>query len=435
MSILDIISKKRQGLELTEAEIRYFIRHLVSDEAKDYQTAAWLMAVAIQGMTITETTHLTLAMAESGDTLVPESAGTGLVVDKHSTGGVGDKTTITLAPLAASLGLPVAKVSGRGLGFSGGTVDKLESIEGWSGNLSGDQFQRQLQEVGCVVSGQSHNLVPADRILYHLRDVTGTVTSLPLVVSSIMSKKIATGAPAILLDVKTGSGAFCRTVAEARELGRIMVAIGRNLGRDVQAWITQMDQPLGHNVGNALEVREAIATLQGAGPPDFTALISAMAAHMLLMGRRVSCQAAAERQVAEALQQGRGLAVLRAMVAWQGGNPAWIDNPDLLPQAPVQIPAVAPVQGYIQRMHTDEIGLAVLDLGAGRTHKEDVIDPAVGLVMHRKTGTWVEKGDAICTVHARTDKAAQIAGDRIVRATEIGAAPVAALPIILEKLA
>ncbi len=434
MSIVEIITKKRHGRELTESEIRYFIDQLVAGEVRDYQASAWLMAVAIQGMTMAETTHLTLAMAESGDTLASGDTAAGIAVDKHSTGGVGDKTTITLAPLVASLGLPVAKVSGRGLGFSGGTVDKLESIEGWSGDLSAEQFQRQLREIGCVISGQSNNLVPADRILYHLRDVTGTVASVPLGVSSIMSKKIATGSQAILLDIKTGSGAFCRTLEEARELGQIMVAIGRNLGRDIQAWITQMDQPLGNNVGNALEVREAIATLQGNGPADFTALISAMAAHMLRMGKKASTHEEADSQVKTAIREGQGITVLRTMVEWQGGNGEWIDNPDLLPKAPIQETVAASVEGYVQRMHTHEIGSAVLNLGAGRVRKEDTIDPAVGLVMHCKTGRRVAKGEALFTVHARTEEDARTAGHRIARAIEIGAEAVPELPMILEKL-
>ena len=436
MTIVDIIIRKREGRALTEDQIRRFVQSLVAGEVRDYQAAAWLMAVAIQGMNTEETAQLTMAMAESGDMLSPSARlpGSHRVVDKHSTGGVGDKTSLVVGPLVAACGQPFGKMSGRGLGFSGGTVDKLESISGWRGDLTTEEFYAQLRAIGLVICGQSADLAPADRILYALRDVTGTVESLPLAVSSIMSKKVAGGAEAVLLDVKTGSGTFCRTREEAQALASAMVAIGTGVGRDVQAWITQMDQPLGRAVGNALEVREAMDTLRGNGPADFTELTTSMAAQLLVMGGAAASQAAARRQVEQGVTSGAALAKFRALIEAQAGDPACIDDPDRLPQAPIQEPFRAPRDGYVQAMQTDAIGGLAVALGAGRVSKDDAIDLAVGLVFHRKTGQAVAQGEAICTVHARSRDEAQAACRKLARAVDIGSDPVPELPVILERL-
>lgn len=339
-----------------------------------------------------------------------------------------------VGPLVAANGLPFGKMSGRGLGFTGGTLDKLESIEGWSCDLTNQEFYAQLRSIGLVICGQTANLAPADRILYALRNDTATVESLPLTVSSIMSKKIVGGAQAILLDVKTGSGTFCRTPAAARTLGQAMVAVGRLLGRQMEAWSTQMNQPLGCKVGNSLEVQEAVATLQGHGPADFTELATRMAGRLLVMGGQATSMEDGLQQVGNAIREGHALACLRTFVEAQGGNPACIDQPECLPQAPVQMVFAASEPGWIQQMHTDQIGRIALALGAGRVRKGDDIDPAVGLDFHCKTGARVETGDPICTIHARTDRTAEDARQALAAAIRIGPHQTEALAVILERI-
>jgi pyrimidine-nucleoside phosphorylase len=388
MNPVDIITKKRDGGELTRPELDYFIQGATHGAIPDYQTAAWLMAVYFRGMTDPETTDLTLAMAASGDQLDLHDVLPGaMIVDKHSSGGVGDKTTLAVGPIAAACGLPVGKMSGRGLSFSGGTIDKLESIAGWTAELSEAHFRRQLQEVGLVIAAQTANLAPADKLLYALRDVTGTVPSLPLIAASIMSKKLAAGADAIVLDVKCGRGAFMETLPDAQALARQMVAIGRLAGRKVTALITQMAQPLGLAVGNALEVQEAIATLHGQGPVDFQELVEAVAGEMLLIAGAADDLAAARAQVSEVIADGRAFAKFRAFVAAQGGDAQrWWISPERLPAAPVQVAVPAPAGGYVHAIDARAVGLVTVDLGGGRLKKGDPVDPAVGVMLQAKSG-------------------------------------------------
>ncbi|HUF38355.1 MAG TPA: thymidine phosphorylase [Anaerolineales bacterium] len=399
MRTVDIIEKKRDGLELTKAEIEYFIDGFTRGEIPDYQAAAWAMAVLLKGMTAHETTDLTLAMVASGETL-DLSGVVDFAVDKHSTGGVGDKTSLVVAPLVSACGLPVGKMSGRGLGYSGGTLDKLESIPGYRCDLTTSEFLKQLKETGIVLTGQSAELAPADGKLYALRDVTGTVPSIPLIASSVMSKKIAAGAQAIVLDVKAGSGAFMATLEDARELAGLMVAIGELAGRETVALLSQMDQPLGHAVGNALEVREAIATLNGGGPADFREHCLAVAERMLVLGKQVPDLPAARELAEAALTDGRALRRFKDLAAAQGGDTAPIDDPDLLPTARRIETVAAPRGGYLERIDARTIGEAAVALGAGRAKKGDPIDLAVGFEIPHKVGDRVEKGVPLFTVHA-----------------------------------
>lgn len=413
---VDIIAKKRDGGELSAAEIEFFIQGYTKNEIPDYQAAAWCMAVLLQGMTHAETTELTLAMARSGRQLDLSDVAP-LVADKHSTGGVGDKVTLALGPLVAAAGQPVGKMSGRGLGFSGGTLDKLEAIPGWRGDLSETQFKRQLREVGLVVAGQTDDIAPADKKLYALRDVTATVSSLPLIAASVMSKKLAAGANVILLDVKVGAGAFMQTLAEATALAEIMVAIGRRAGRILSARITDMNQPLGRAVGNALETQEAIATLRGEGPPDFTALILEEAGHLLALCGRAADDAAGKQLAEKALTSGAALAKFAQFVAAQGGDPAVTEHPArLLPQAPVCHTLRAPRSGFVAATNARIFGETAVILGGGRARKEDTIDHSVGVVLHAKIGDAVQAGDPLCTIHARTEAEAAGAAARLLAA-------------------
>ena len=402
MRAVDIIAKKRDGGTLTAKELDWFIQSYTRGDLPDYQAAAWLMAVYLRGMSHDETVALTLSIARSGDTLDLGDIAP-VVVDKHSTGGVGDKTTLMVAPLVAATGLPVGKMSGRGLGFSGGTLDKLESIAGYRVDLTTKEFLTQLRDHGIVVSGQSADLAPADGKLYALRDVTATVGSLPLIAASIMSKKIAAGADAIVPDVKVGRGAFMKTEADARALAEIMVEIGQGAGRQVTAVLSDMNQPLGYAVGNALEVREAIDALQGQGPPDFVEHCMAVGAQMLVLGGQAADTEEARQALQEILESRRAWNKFREWIGAQGGDLSLVDAPARLPRARLIKTVTAPRGGYVAGVDAMEIGLTAVSLGAGRAKKGDAIDPAVGIVLAAKVGDAVEKGASLFTLHANDE--------------------------------
>ncbi len=422
MRAVDLIIAKRNGSAHSRADLAALIGGMLDGSVPDYQMAAWLMAVCWRGMTSAETADLTAVMVESGRRLDLRAAAP-FVVDKHSTGGVGDKTTLVVAPLVAAAGVPVGKMSGRGLGFSGGTIDKLESIPGFRVTLSDAEFLAGVREVGLVVAAQTADLAPADGRLYSLRDVTGTVESLPLIAASIMSKKLAAGANAIVLDVKVGKGAFMKTEAAARELAQAMVAIGAAAGLGVRAVLSSMDQPLGYAIGNALEVREAIQTLRGAGPSDLRDLAFALGTPLLLMAGKAADAAAAQAQLQAALDSGAALAKLRAFVAYQGGDPTCIDQPEQFPSAPVIVPLPAPHAGYVATIDAEALGYAAVTLGAGRTVKTDAIDPAVGFVLRRKIGDAVQAGAPLLDIHARTAEQAAAVADRLVAAFTLSVDP------------
>lgn len=402
MRMVDIIEKKRDGQELTTAEINFFIEGYTKGEIPDYQASALAMAIYFQDMNDRERADLTRAMVESGDT-IDLSAIDGVKVDKHSTGGVGDTTTLVLAPLVASLGVPVAKMSGRGLGHTGGTIDKLESIAGFHVELTREQFIDLVNRDKVAIIGQSGNLTPADKKLYALRDVTGTVNSIPLIASSIMSKKIAAGADAIVLDVKTGDGAFMKTQEDAEELAHAMVRIGNHVGRKTIAIISDMSQPLGFAIGNALEVKEAIETLQGKGPKDLTELVLTLGSQMVILAGKAKTSEEAKEMLLDAIHSGKALAKFKEFLANQGGDASIVDDLTKLPQAKYKIELPAKQSGYISRMVADEIGVASMILGAGRATKEDVIDLAVGLVLHKKVGNKVEEGESILTIYSNRE--------------------------------
>jgi pyrimidine-nucleoside phosphorylase len=399
MRAVDVITKKRDGAELSSAEIEYFVHGYTEGIITDYQAAAWCMAVFLRGMTAREATDLTLNMAYSGKVLDLSSVAP-CVADKHSTGGVGDKTTLVVAPLVASQGVPVGKMSGRGLSFSGGTIDKLESIPGYVVELSESQFLRQLAEHGIVVAGQSADLAPADGKLYALRDVTATVESPPLIASSIMSKKIAAGADVIVLDVKVGSGAFLRTETEAVQLANLMIAIGQGADRRVAAVVADMNQPLGRAIGNALEVKEAIEVLQGGGPDDLRAHCLTVGGLMLVLANGAPALAEARQCLAQALDRGDAWRKFLEWITAQGGDPAVLEEPARLPSAPVVEDLPSPRDGYIVEINAHEMGMASALLGAGREKKGDPIDPAVGIVLHLKVGAAVRRGEHLLTIHA-----------------------------------
>ena len=398
MRMYDIILKKRANLPLTDKEIRFVIDGYVKGEIPDYQVSALLMTIVFNGMNARELGTLTLAMAQSGN-MVDLSKIDGITVDKHSTGGVGDKTTLIIAPLVAACGGKVAKMSGRGLGHTGGTIDKMESIPNLKVSLEQDAFINQVNKIGLAVIGQSEGLAPADKKLYALRDVTGTVDSIPLIASSVMSKKLASGAQAILLDVKVGSGAFMKNIENARELAKAMVEIGKENGRSVKAILTNMDRPLGHAIGNALEIREVIDTLKGHGPEDLTHECIIMAAHMLVLSHICDYETALSR-VQEALDSGAALERLRMMIDAQGSDSQVIDDESLLAIGKFTYEVTAPQDGYITHMNTEQCGIASVMLGAGRIIKDGPIDYSAGIVMHKKTGDAVRMGERIATLYA-----------------------------------
>lgn len=395
MRMVDIIVNKREGKENTQAEIDFLINGYVSGSIPDYQISAWLMATFFQGMTDKEASYLTKAMLYSGD-IIDLSMIDGVKVDKHSTGGVGDKTTLVLGPLVASLGVKLAKLSGRGLGHTGGTLDKMESIDGMSIDLSEEAFIKQVQDINIAVAGQTKKIVPADKLLYALRDVTGTVPSKPLIASSIMSKKLASGADVICLDVKIGDGAFMKTLEDAKDLSKIMVAIGKSMGKSVTAFITDMDQPLGMTIGNRLEVLEAINTLKGEGPDDLETLCVNIAGYMLYYANKAKTVEEATKLAKEQLDNGKALAKFYEFVEAQGGS-----IPDLEHFIEVKeiLPYKAKKSGYIKQIKALNIGLASMKLGGGRETKDDDIDPNVGIVLHKKVGAYVEKGETLCDIY------------------------------------
>ena len=436
MRATDIIEKKRDGGELTAEEIRWFVEGYTRDEIPDYQAAALLMAIFIRGMSQRETYDLTLAMADSGDRL-DLSPVIGYAVDKHSTGGVGDKVSLVVLPLVAAAGIPVAKMSGRGLGFSGGTIDKLESIAGYRVQLSDEEFMQQVRDHGIVLCSQTKSLAPADGKLYALRDVTGTVPSLPLIASSIMSKKLAAGANAIVLDVKVGRGAFMKNVDEARELARIMVEIGKSAGRQMVALLSDMNQPLGRAVGNALEVREAIETLRGGGPADLREHCLVVGGHMVRLGRRDTSAGALDAAMAELvdlLDNGGGFAKFRELVSAQGGNVTMVDDPDRLPRARLIEDMPAASEGFVVEVDALAVARASLELGAGRARKSDPIDPAVGVIVHRKVGDCVAAGDVLFTIHANDEARLERARQALRGAVRFSEQPPQPLPVFYDTL-
>ena len=429
MRTIDLILKKRDGEELSNSEIEWFVQNFTSGNIPDYQIAAMSMAIFFRGMTARETTDLTIAMANSGDTLDLSDLIPGVVVDKHSTGGVGDKTTLVLAPIVSACGVVVAKISGRGLGHGGGTLDKLEAIPGLQIQLTSDQFRTQIKETGIVVAGQSASLAPADGKLYKIRDVTGTVASNALIASSIMSKKFAAGAQAIVLDVKTGNGAFMTTLKDARELAELMVAIGRNSGRKTVAVISDMNQPLGYAVGNALEVREAIETLQYDGPPDLREHCLKMAGHMLHLSGKVDSVSAGSELASKTLKDGTAFQELLKMVSAQGGDTNYIDNPEKLDKAKIISTVKSPQGGFLSRMDAINIGKAAVMLGAGRERKNDPIDLAVGIVVHQKVGSRINTGDPLFTIHANNPETTNPATEEALAGIDITMEKSPALPL------
>ncbi len=407
MRMVDLIEKKRDGKELSTEEINFIIEGYTQGDIPDYQVSAFAMAVFFQDMNDRERADLTMAMVHSGDT-IDLSAIEGVKVDKHSTGGVGDTTTLVLAPLVAALDVPVAKMSGRGLGHTGGTVDKLEAVEGFHVEITNEEFVKLVNEHKIAVIGQSGNLTPADKKLYALRDVTATVNSIPMIASSIMSKKIAAGADAIVLDVKTGAGAFMKTLEGSKDLAHAMVSIGNNVGRRTMAVISDMSQPLGAAIGNALEVQEAIDTLKGQGPKDLEDLCLALGSQMVFLAGKASSLEDAEAKLREVIANGKALDKFRDFLANQGGDASVVDHPERLPQAAYKIEVPAPRSGVVSEIIADEIGVAAMWLGAGRATKESEIDLAVGLMLNKKVGETVEAGESLVTIHANSEDVANV---------------------------
>ena len=407
MRMVDLIEKKRDGYELSTEEIHFVISGYTEGTIPDYQMSALTMAIVFRGMTEQECADLTMAMVESGDQ-IDLSKIEGIKVDKHSTGGVGDTTTLVLGPLVAAAGVPVAKMSGRGLGHTGGTIDKLESVKGFHVEIDNDEFIELVNKNKLAVIGQSGNLTPADKKLYALRDVTATVESIPLIASSIMSKKIAAGADAIVLDVKTGAGAFMKTLDDSRELAHAMVRIGNNVGRRTMAVISDMSQPLGFAIGNALEVKEAIDTLKGEGPADLTELCLTLGSHMVYLGGRAGSLAEARERLENAIKDGSALEKLKIFLSSQGGDASIVDHPENLPQAKYIFELEAKEDGYIAEITADEVGTAAMLLGAGRATKDSVIDLAVGLILRKKIGDQVKKGESLCTIHSNFENVNEV---------------------------
>jgi pyrimidine-nucleoside phosphorylase len=424
----ELIERKRDGHELPAGELREFVLGYARGDLPDYQMAAFLMAVYFKGLSSAETLALTDAMIASGDTIDLGAALGRKCVDKHSTGGVGDKTSIAVGPVVAACGVPFGKMSGRGLGHTGGTIDKLEAIPGYRTELTTDEFVAQVREIGIAIIGQSADLVPADKLLYALRDVTATVDNVSLIAASIMSKKLAGGADAIVLDVKVGDGAFMKTLEDARTLAEAMIELGRRAGREVVCLLTDMDQPLGRAVGNALELREAMDTIRGEGPPDFTELVLSSVAHLLALSDLGVDEAQGRRRAEQAVSDGSALAAYERWIRAQGGDPA----EDALPRAPVMREVVAPRGGFVRSLGAIRIGVAALHLGAGRQAKDDEIDHAVGILCLKKRGDAVEPGEPLAEIHARDDAAADEAAETMLAAYDLGDEAPRARPIVLD---
>lgn len=426
MRMVDLIEKKRDGLELTTEEIQFVIKGYTDGSIPDYQVSALTMAIFFRGMTESERADLTMAMVESGDQ-IDLSKIEGIKVDKHSTGGVGDTTTLVLGPLVAAVGVPVAKMSGRGLGHTGGTIDKLESVEGFHVEIENDEFIKLVNQNKIAVIGQSGNLTPADKKLYALRDVTATVDSIPLIASSIMSKKIAAGADAIVLDVKTGAGAFMKTLDDSRELAKAMVRIGNNVGRNTMAVISDMSQPLGYAIGNALEVKEAIDTLKGEGPEDLTELCLTLGSHMVFLAKKANSLKEAREKLENVIKDGSALDTFKVFLSSQGGDASVVDDPQKLPQAKYTFELEAKQDGYVSEIAADEIGTAAMLLGAGRATKESEIDLAVGLMLRKKIGDQVQKGESLVTIYSNFENVEEVRNmlyENIAMSTEKVPAPV-----------
>jgi len=430
MRMVDIIIKKKEGIKLSKEEIEFFVKGITDGSIPDYQASALLMAICLKGMDDEETLNLTLAMASSGDTVdlsqIPK-----VKVDKHSTGGVGDKTTLILGPMVAALGVPIAKMSGRGLGHTGGTIDKLESIPGFNTQLTQEEFIRIVKDIGLAVAGQTGNLVPADKKLYALRDVTGTVDSIPLIASSIMSKKLAAGADAIVLDVKAGSGAFMKTAEDARKLAKAMVEIGKGAKRKTVAVITDMNRPLGNAVGNALEVREAIEVLSGHGPDDITTVCITLAAKMLELAGMGDFEKCAQL-AGGTIRDGSALMKFKQMIKAQHGNEKVADDPDLLPSAKYTVEYKAASKGYISAIISDKLGVASMLLGAGRATKEDSVDPSAGITLLKKTGDMVEAGEPIMILHANSQSLFKESVNQLEQAVVISSEKPPETPLIID---
>lgn len=407
MRMVDVIDHKRNGSDLTKEEISAFVEGYTNGEIPDYQASALLMAIYFNGMTDEEQANLTMQMLNSGDRLdlsdIP-----GIKVDKHSTGGVGDKTSIPLAPMVAALGIPVPMISGRGLGHTGGTLDKLEAIPGFEMERSEAEFKKQVRDIKVAIVGATGNVAPADKKIYALRDVTDTVDSIPLIAGSIMSKKIASGTDALVLDVKTGTGAFMKEEADAVKLANALVKIGKSVGMNCMALISDMNQPLGNMVGNALEIQESIAILKGEGPEDITELVMTLGSQMVLLAKKAATLAEARAKLEEVVANGSALEVFRQMIIAQGGDPRVIEDPTLMPQAKYHFELPAPQAGYVTKMTADEIGIAAMLLGGGRQAKTDVIDYAVGIELHKKVGDAVAEGESLLTIHSNTTDVANI---------------------------
>lgn len=433
MRMYDLIMKKRNGGTLSEEEICFMIEGYTKGEIPDYQMSAMMMAIYFIGMNDEETLHLTMAMAHSGEQL-DLSAIEGVKVDKHSTGGVGDKTSLALTPMVAACGVKIAKMSGRGLGHTGGTIDKLESFTGFSTEISTETFRNNVNEIGIAIMGQTKDLAPADKLLYALRDVTATVDNMSLIASSIMSKKLAAGADAIVLDVKTGSGAFMKQEKDAFALAKEMVTIGKNAGKNMMAVISDMDQPLGRAVGNALEVKEAIATLRGEGPADFTELCMTLGSCMLLAGGVANEEEEARKMLRNVIKNGSALSKLASFVEAQGGDKRLVNYPELLPKAAIITPVLSPEEGYIRKIVCDEVGICSLLLGGGRETKESAIDLSVGIVLQKKVGDYIRKGEVLAYIHANEEEKRKVCQERLLKAYEIGKEKREEGPVILGVL-
>jgi pyrimidine-nucleoside phosphorylase len=432
MRTVDLITKKRDGGELTESEINSLISGYTDGSIPDYQMSAMAMAIFFRGMTPGERANLTMAMVHSGET-IDLSGIAGIKVDKHSTGGVGDTTTLVLAPLVASIGVPVAKMSGRGLGHTGGTIDKLESIPGFHVEMDNSSFIELVNRNGLAIIGQSDNLTPADKKLYGLRDVTGTVNSIPLIASSIMSKKIASGADAIVLDVKTGDGAFMKEMAESEELAACMVDIGNRVGRRTIAVLSDMSQPLGKAIGNALEVREAIDTLRGVGPQDLTELCLTLGSHMAVLAGITPNKEEARKLLEQAISSGKALDKFKTFLTAQGGDASVVDEPDRLPTAKYRIEVPSKNAGFVATIAAENMGLAAMLLGAGRATKQSTIDLAVGIVLHKKIGDQVHAGDSLATIHANGEEIQEVM-DKIYESIRIQAQPIIPPPLLVGEV-